>query len=575
MPNDTEVLLVMLLRASVMLTLGWVVFWSLLKQLKLRSVRLQAIAWFAVLMQGVLLIPIPVEVPITAAFASASRDAEIAIPTAQNLFDSTDGGSRLRDWFPEQEPRLEATRSFLKFTNIFAACWLCGVIGSVGWMFTTYIKFAAGLPRTLPVPAEWEAEWNGILGSSTLQGDVALHVTADIGPAICWTFTGYRLLIPSHTWGSLSSQQRELVMRHELAHLERGDLWKALCYRLLAAVQWFNPLAWQAVRQLAECAEWDCDDRASQAASTEYVRALLEFSLPPRGTPVLMPHAIGHSLVRRAQRLLNPTFTEDSGMKKLTLTLAVAALVAAGFVDFHLVAQDTPPTEQPKTDLASTDRLILPADGAVPILRFESVPLIQPTAEQGAVVQLGEPLQPEALKRQFATKEAVIDMQHLFAQLPEFQEMREAIQKYLAERQAALKADIEVIRAIDAKLAISTGTDAATLRSEADALKVKLEIERKAAQTKAMKMESEAYLATFKKIRKAVAAYAREHDIHIVRRMTGEREQEKQLDSGDPQAIIKALNAQVVYISDESIDITEAILQRLKAEEKAAGEKAR
>ncbi len=564
MPNDTEVLVTLLLRATVMLTLGWVVVWILLKQFKLRSVRLQAIAWFAVLIQGVLLIPIPVEIPIIAGFAAAPDDAEISIPAAQHLFDSSDGDFRPAQWSPDQGPPTEPARSFPKFTDIIAVCWLCGVLGSVGWMIASYIRFAARLPKTLLVPAEWEAEWNGLPGSSTLREHVALHVTTDIGPAICWTLSGYRLLIPCHAWGGLSTQQRELVMRHELAHLERGDLWKAVFYRLLAAVQWFNPLAWQTVRQLAECAEWDCDDRASHAASTEYVRALLEFSLPPQGTPVLMPHAIGHSLVRRAQRLLSPTFTEDSGMKKLTLTLAVAALVAAGFVDFHLVAQDAPPQEQPKTNTGKTTLVTLPDGGTV---------LVVPAIEQGDAVRLGEPLEQVAPKRQFATKEAVIDIQHLFAQLPEFQKSREAIQKFLAEKQAAVKADIDVIRAMDAKLALSTGSDATTLQSEATALKAKLEVDLKAAQAKAMKLESEAYLATLKKIRKSVAAYAKEHDIHIVRRTSGEREQEKQLDSGDPQAIIKALNAQVVYISDESIDITEAILQRLKAEPKAAGAK--
>src|SRR5262249_54471037 len=56
-------------------------------------------------------------------------------------------------------------------------------------------------------------------------------------------------------WRQLDSGERLAILRHELAHYRRGDLWKSLVARLLALPHWFNPLAWRAGRRFDEAAE--------------------------------------------------------------------------------------------------------------------------------------------------------------------------------------------------------------------------------------------------------------------------------------------------------------------------------
>ena len=403
-----------------------------------------------------------------------------------------------------------------------------------------------------------------------------MHVTEAIGPAICWSPSGYRLLRPDGTWNLLSPVQRDLVMRHELAHLQRGDLWKALFYRLIAALQWFNPLAWLAVRKLAECAEWSCDDFARSSEdcdSAEYVRALLECSRPSHGVPSLVPTAAGHSLVRRAERLLTPTLMEDSGMKKLSLALAVAALAMMNALPVELVAQQATPPAVTEKEPAPESPLPTEGDNLGQVIRvqdlgdgdFALVPTEAPRVKLveldgqkcivelpdlqgiaiGAVVPGQMSAEPSsAVPPRHYTKEAVIDMAFVFANLPQCKQWRDESTKEAVAMQESMMAEAEALQELVAKISSAQGSEADRLRTELAMRTATHKVEKAVYLQKIHAMDSDILVRTYKLVRKAVAAYAIEHEIQIVRRMSGERPRESQLDSGDPQAVLQAMNAQ-------------------------------
>ena len=86
----------------------------------------------------------------------------------------------------------------------------------------------------------------------------------------------YRLIVPADAWRTLEQSQRLLILRHELAHIERHDVWKSLAMRILALPHWFNPLVWHIVRRFDESTEWACDEAAAGAAPDripDYARA--------------------------------------------------------------------------------------------------------------------------------------------------------------------------------------------------------------------------------------------------------------------------------------------------------------
>ena len=67
------------------------------------------------------------------------------------------------------------------------------------------------------------------------------------------------LLLPASYLDSLSREDAEHVLLHELAHLKRGDLWlHGLCL-MLQIVYWFNPLLIWTRRQMKHVREICCD----------------------------------------------------------------------------------------------------------------------------------------------------------------------------------------------------------------------------------------------------------------------------------------------------------------------------
>jgi TonB family protein len=93
------------------------------------------------------------------------------------------------------------------------------------------------------------------------------------------------------TWGALrpvillpayieawSEEKREVVLRHERAHIHRRDwLWQ-LFAQVVTAVFWFHPMAWLAASRLRQEAELATDDLvlAAGAESSDYAAQLLE-----------------------------------------------------------------------------------------------------------------------------------------------------------------------------------------------------------------------------------------------------------------------------------------------------------
>jgi len=111
-----------------------------------------------------------------------------------------------------------------------------------------------------------------------------------VAPAVYGVFRPV-LLLPAGYTDSLSPEDAEHVLLHELAHIRRGDLWLHGIALLLQIVYWFNPLLLAVTRQLKHVRELCCDltianllrEKTMKYRQTllETARALLTESLEP------------------------------------------------------------------------------------------------------------------------------------------------------------------------------------------------------------------------------------------------------------------------------------------------------
>ena len=87
----------------------------------------------------------------------------------------------------------------------------------------------------------------------------AVRVSDSIQTPMTWGAIRPVILLPAYVedW---PAEQRDVVIRHERAHIERRDwLWQAFA-QVMTAVFWFHPLVWLAAAQMRQEAEHAADD---------------------------------------------------------------------------------------------------------------------------------------------------------------------------------------------------------------------------------------------------------------------------------------------------------------------------
>lgn len=183
--------------------------------------------------------------------------------------------------------------------------------------------------------------------------DTRVVVVPNVGP-LTFSWPRATIVVPD-----ASFRDRELVLRHELAHVQRADfIWQALG-ALACALWWFSPAVWLANRALRSEADRACDDRVlTQGASApDYADSLLEIasmkSSARRPATALVPLIRRAGLAPRISSIL--ASGTDRGSAGLLAILAMAALLLpAGLFVSHGAMAAADVAEIPSQDIRPT-----------------------------------------------------------------------------------------------------------------------------------------------------------------------------------------------------------------------------
>lgn len=133
-----------------------------------------------------------------------------------------------------------------------------------------------------------------------------------------------RLFLPGEDY---TSQSLAFILRHELTHWRRGDLWYKLILLAAGALHWFNPLVLLLRREADQDLELTCDDTVLAGADMEtrraYSEALLSSIRPRRGQAAMSTHFYGGkgAMKERFRNILG-----KRGRKRGLAVLAAAVL---------------------------------------------------------------------------------------------------------------------------------------------------------------------------------------------------------------------------------------------------------
>lgn len=130
-----------------------------------------------------------------------------------------------------------------------AAAWWALALGRL-WRFHRLLKGGEGMASPLCAAA----------------GVPLRLIDARLSPCL-WAFGGCAFIaFPRALYQTLPACERELILRHELAHYHRRDHWVRWVEFVVLGLQWWNPLAWWVAARLRAAEEAACDARVAAEA---------------------------------------------------------------------------------------------------------------------------------------------------------------------------------------------------------------------------------------------------------------------------------------------------------------------
>ncbi|WP_395745741.1 M56 family metallopeptidase [Prosthecobacter sp.] len=277
------------------------------------------------------------------------------------------------------------------YSPLWALLWLAGIgagtvaLGLSAWTLrrlrtASHIVVAPAMQRCF---AEEAAALHLNLPAACLRMSTACAVP------MTWGISTQTVLLPEQA-AQWDEQRLRLVLRHELAHIARGDVLVTLLTTLAALLLWFHPLVWLILRAGARAREQACDDIAlerSGLSPDDFADELLAAVAGLGGTArPWLPLALAVTASARAMRGRLASLVQTgrhraaySQRQKLLLMLpaATAAFGLAG--------------------LTACRKAVPEADSAVPLQilvrsRFVSIPKDSPVlAEAGLTLDERQP----------------------------------------------------------------------------------------------------------------------------------------------------------------------------------------
>ncbi|HMJ19252.1 MAG TPA: M56 family metallopeptidase [Gemmatimonadaceae bacterium] len=168
--------------------------------------------------------------------------------------------------------------------QLLPVLWALGFMFVMGWLAIGRIRLNRIAASSWPLDS---SDWSRVLyqerSCAGVTKPILLCSSSVVSTPLTWGSRAPIILLPEDAldW---PEQHRRIVLRHELAHIARGDSFTQLVAGFACALYWFHPLAWFAERRLRTECERACDDSVVSLGTpaAEYAAHLLEVARSAR-----------------------------------------------------------------------------------------------------------------------------------------------------------------------------------------------------------------------------------------------------------------------------------------------------
>lgn len=149
------------------------------------------------------------------------------------------------------------------------------------------------------------------------------------------------LMLPASSLATMGDDDLRMALHHELAHLQRRDLWWAWMPALAQHLFFFHPVAHLAAREYAFAREVACDAAVlqdEQHAPHDYGRLLVKLGVSTAPSPALAGASPTFRILKRRLLMLQHTV---SPLRSSAMAL-ILGIVLLGVVPYRVIASSTP-----------------------------------------------------------------------------------------------------------------------------------------------------------------------------------------------------------------------------------------
>lgn len=169
----------------------------------------------------------------------------------------------------EREQSASASAAIpVDWLSVLAWVWLAGAAAVLALAAVSHLRFARTVRRwQMPCEAEgYAAVLQTCLLEMNIRRRVSLRLCPTVSSPMLMGLLHPVILLPDE---ELTTDELTLVLRHELTHLKRGDLWVKVGLVLAYALHWYNPVVWAMGRSLCFYQEASCDSHVTARADEE------------------------------------------------------------------------------------------------------------------------------------------------------------------------------------------------------------------------------------------------------------------------------------------------------------------
>jgi len=171
---------------------------------------------------------------------------------------------------PQTEPaQPSAPGKSVPLITLLIVVWLSGALLFIAYLFYGYILFRKSVSHWCrPVTQKRVVElWEEVRSEMEIHKNIPVMVCKKIRSPMMTGFIRPVVLLPHENYDNIALSA---VLKHELMHCKRLDLWDKLLLKLVHAVHWFNPLVLMMVRTAENDIEVSCDEAVVRGRDMSY-----------------------------------------------------------------------------------------------------------------------------------------------------------------------------------------------------------------------------------------------------------------------------------------------------------------